>query len=37
LGEFARNPVLSSIKHFPEDYQALVQPSAEIPLAVAAD
>jgi NADH-quinone oxidoreductase subunit F len=37
LGEFARNPVLSSIKHFPEDYRAMVQPSAEIALAVAAD
>lgn len=37
LGEFARNPVLSSIKHFPEDYRAMVKPSAEIELAVAAD
>lgn len=37
LGEFARNPVLSSIKHFPDDYMAMVSDSAEIELPVAAD
>ena len=37
LGEFAKNPALSSIKHYPEDYRAKVAASDAIGLPVAGD
>jgi NADH-quinone oxidoreductase subunit F len=37
LGEFAKNPSLSSIQHFPQDYKAKVKAGQMAAMPVAAD